>query len=309
MSELSNNVGKDGEGKALYLLSIIGWAESITGIDITCRDPKKHKLPSSESGRKEHGVDLVFAYMCPFEPDTRKHILISVKNTVSEKNKPRTPSKIKQDLVDLDTALSCFKKSEIRAKQNVLGGAKRSQDIGLLVYLDMNVDYPSKRDSIIGAQQFPVDSGHVFNILDTQRFDFIEACDQYIRLDYSDWDYGFYTPVHSPAHQGNVSSVMPVSYISSGPLLYSLASNDRQGNTVKNLLIFSEDKFNEEVLPGLLSLALDVTGDWADAKILFPDYNETKHSAIAMSYIQQLPQSKQSPKVEVGSYSSRGRTR
>ena len=84
MGELSKKVGEDGEKKALKFFDLIGWEEEriINGVDLPCVNSSVHKLPTSENERQSHGVDLIYSYVCSYDPDVKKQVLISVKNTV-----------------------------------------------------------------------------------------------------------------------------------------------------------------------------------------------------------------------------------
>lgn len=309
MAEFSKTVGEHGEEAARNFFNIIGWNNLIDGKDITCRHPKNHKLPASKNGRTKHGVDLMFSYLCPFEPTTRKQFLISVKNQHSDEKegRSRTASKIKQDLTDLNTALKCYQYSDLRKSYMKQGRANNSEQIGLLLYLDENLATPLKRDSSISVSAFPNEGNYTHIVIDSQRFDFIEALHHYLHFAYTNHEKQYYIYNSSPDHLGSLVTFLPFSYLSGGsiPIAISLQKGDQ---TIRTLLIFSEANFSTTNLPQLLSLSLKLTQEWADCIILFPDYNRIKHEADAKRIIQEMKDIS-NIKIKCDSYSLKTRGR
>lgn len=311
MGELSKKIGDAGEKAVKGLFSHLGWSPLIDGATVVCSNGRKHKRDESSSDRKDHGVDLIFAYICSHDPGTRKHVLISVKNQFRESKETavnRSPGKIKNDLTDLDTAMECFVGSELYNEQNSHGGASRSEVIGVLVYLDMNPENGDKRDSQIGLMQLKGFNRHPINILDYQRFDFLESCWKHLKIKYPNQEAEFYVPNSSPSVISNTTRRIPVFSITGGPVLYSVTYFEESGSSRKKLVVFVEELFSKDLLKNYLALAFKTTGEWTTAEILFPDYNEAKDGPVATALVQSLPQDKEFLQITCASYSPLTRT-
>jgi len=150
---------------------------------------------------------------------------------------------------------------------------------------------------------------YFLSVLDSRRFDFIEACHQHVALKHPKHKFSYYTPCQTPIPHRNTSRVMPYSWLSGGELLFAGKSYDDGGQEVKTLYIFCEQNFEKEELTNLVALALSISADWVNAYILFPDYNVVKHEVTAKAIIQSMPHTEDSPIIMCASYNRKTRTK
>lgn len=277
MGELSKKIGEEGEEIALDFFKRIGWSPLQKAIDIKCNEPEDHKLKNSKKPRSKHGLDLLFSYLCPLVPRTRRNILISMKNSDFEKTENKT-SLVKSDLKDLNTLLDCFSVSPERATLQQQGGQDLIQDCGILIRInrDPNVDRSNLSDSedAISIQS----AGNHICFVENERFDFIDSCMGYVDRNLRDAQNIFNIHRNSLSVGGEVrlvgSPILPFQSLVGGPII--MRSEDAQ---VKRLVVFSDESFSESSLKRLIGLALQCSDGWpSEVRFIVSGYDRTKAS-------------------------------
>lgn len=277
MGELSKKIGEEGEALALSFFKSIGWSPVQTALDIACSEPEEHKRKDSKKDRSKHGLDLLFSYLCPLVPRTRRNILISMKNSDYEKTETKT-SLIRGELNDLDTLLDCFSVSNERAKLLAQGGQDKVHDCGILIRInrDSNVGRSSLPNT---GNSMPFQSGrnHIC-FVENDRFDFVDSCMNYIQRNLQDSQNVFNIHRNPLSIGGEVrlfeSPILPFQSLVGGPII--MRSEDSQ---TKRLVVFSNEPFTESSLKRLIGLALQCSDGWAsEGRFVVNGYDRTKSS-------------------------------
>ncbi len=283
MGELSKKIGEQGEATVRRFFESIGWEPLTDGTDLPCIRPKEHRRPDSTGERTTHGVDLAFSYICPIIPSFRRNILISVKNSNDDET-TTLKKRIKQDLTDLATALTCFKRSQMRANfAKEGGGAESSDDIGILVKINKDPDGEKSFLGDLGArEQMETEGTAPVCFMENARFDFIEHCMGFLARTAPKSDHSFFhvkSSLNMSASSRLTSSkLLPIQDLLGGPLV---VKSEEEGQDAKSSLrIFSQQLFTEARFSRLLGLGLDESTNWVNVEILFPDFQELKHGAI-----------------------------
>lgn len=283
MGELSKKIGEQGEKTVRRFFASIGWEPVTDGITLQCVRPKEHRRPDSAGDRTNHGVDLAFSYICPIIPSFRRNILISVKNSNDEET-TTLKKRIKQDLADLGTALTCFRRSPVKANFNKEGGgAESAEDIGILVKINKDPDgEKSFLDGLGAREQMETEGMAPACFLENARFDFIEHCLQFLARTEPKADHSFFHVKSSlnmsAASRLTSSKLLPVQDLLGGPLI--IKSEGEGQDARSSLKIFSQQPFSEMRFSRLLSLGLDESSNWVNVDILFPDFQEIKHGEV-----------------------------
>lgn len=289
MGELSKRIGEDGERIVLDFFKRIGWPAPVEGIDIPCQSPQKHR----EADSAQHGVDLIFSYICPVQNSHRRNIVVSVKNSTKTEKRPR--SKLLGDIIDLATAIQCFKASNARALMlRSQSGARHADDIGLLFIMNKS---PRSEASIMNSMtersrfEYPGTSSICF--FENKRHDFINNALNHRALFFAEWKMAFFHPKNTQTAQANLrithSDLLPIQSLLGGPLCIRLERGGASGVREAALLIYSEEEFSTERFQRLVAIGLELSSSWVDVFVAFPDYvevhdkNEVRSSLSAMS--------------------------
>lgn len=283
MGELSKKIGEEGEATVRHFFESIGWQPLTDGTDLPCVRPKDHKRPDSTGDRTSHGVDLAFSYICPIIPSFRRNILISVKNSKDDET-TTLKKRIKHDLIDLGTALACFKRSQMRANfAKAGGGADSAEDIGVLVKINKDPDGEKSFLGDLGArEQMETEGTAPVCFMENARFDFIEHCMGFLARTAPNSEHSFFhvkSSLNMSASSRLTSSkLLPIQDLLGGPLI---VKSEEDGQDAKSSLkIFSQQPFSEARFSRLLGLGLDESTNWVNVEILFPDFQEIKHGGI-----------------------------
>lgn len=298
MGENSKTIGEIGESYAKGFFELIGWNQSISGETLQCNHGKEHKRETAKNDRKTHGIDRFFNYISPLDNNQLNNILISVKN--SNDTYPNNPSsKFKEHLTDLEQALHCYKRSELKQEhQKIHQGYQKHADIGLLVWFsgdDVDFDVVSKLENV-QLTDFSFDTIHV---IDNARVTYIFEVLKFLNQKYGKenieyhYDKTNFNYENSDIQHGNI---MPIEYLTSPNIPFKIATNEGE-----KLCISSMDAFDEEEFALLLYRARKYISDFVeiDLVFLYPNYVKDKHEKTVSNAIRRQ---KVDNKVEVLSF-------
>lgn len=275
MGEKSKLIGEYGEKSVENFLKMIGWGKAHQNIEFRCSD--------ESHGKRTHGLDFFFTYKSPLVDNVLKKINISVK--FSDLPYPTSPTSLfKKHFDDIIKALDCFKKSQ--ESKDIISGIRnynKSENIGLLFWLtndeDSYIDLIPKLANVRFSENYYYDS---FYIVDNKKIDFLYSCLKYSKTKFEDSEISFFYPDTGkniiPSIKTNYGKVLPIEYINASILPLRI-----EGKLTKKitLALYTVDNFNVEDLKRLISLAKELSKSWtSEVLILFPNYNETRHSSF-----------------------------
>jgi hypothetical protein len=310
MGEKSKNLGQEGEDKVRSFFKSVGWPALSPGFDIDCILPDRHKHLAAKSGRTTHGIDFAFSYVCPIVIDRRQNVLISVKNSATEKTSTNK-SLMQSDLQDLSTALRCFRSSSQRAQMNEAGsGATRSEDLGILIRLNKDKD---SQQSYLGEdtarERIEIEGSCPLYVIENARFDHIERVMKHVATYFEGLDHSFALPKSSlnfsADHRRTNSSLLPAQSLTGGPIAIRLES--QQGGSGASLAVYTEEPFEIERFRRLASLSLELSSNWVQVTIIFPDFRMQTHGEIVGQAVAGLAQKDYAAKVHCASLEERSR--
>lgn len=306
MGEKSKNVGNQGEEFVKGFLRKIGWSPVADGFDIECEFSQEHKGKGSSSPRSTHGIDLAFSYPCPLVPEVRRNVLISVKNSSEEDTKNKL-STVRSDITDLGTALKCFKRSPERREMNSAGeGATRSEDFGILFKLNKD---PDNTKSFLGEsggkERVEIEGWDPVYLIENARYDFVERVMTYAAALAAGRKQAFVltkTSLSVSADQRKSSSpLLPIQNLIGGPIAMRIDPADSATQGESSLALFSNEAFELECFRRLASLAYELSSNWVDVLIVFPDFQELKHGTLVRQALVGLAQRDFAKRVRCGS--------
>lgn len=274
MGERSKNIGEDGEDIVLKFFKKIGWPAPVEGVDIPCQSSQKHR--DAESA--DHGVDFIFSYLCPVQNTHRRNIVVSVKNSTKEEKRPR--SKLLKDIIDLASAIQCFKVSNLRAMMlRSRSGARHADDVGILFIMNKSSRSGTGIINSIGERtRFEYPGKSSICIFENARHDFINHALNHQALFFQDWKRTFFHPRNTQTAQANHrvthSPLLPVHSLLGGPLCLRLERTGPSGMSESALLIYSQEEFSADRLQRLVAIGMDLSSSWVNVYVAFPDYIE-----------------------------------
>lgn len=304
MGELSKNRGEFGEDIVERLLNLIGWENLLKGRDIDCFKQVEHSISTRD--RENHGVDFLYQYDCPLFSDTQMFILASSKFNDKYPSNPTT--KFKAHLRDIAYALDCFRKSSIKSRFKNTNTIYTCKQAGVIFWLDNKSAY----DNVIERlTDFKIDDSLEFDtiyLVDNFRANFLHDAIMFARQNFSGKIIEFFHPTtgfnNTVKNRISSSSIMPVQYINGSILPLKIIDNESE-----YLVINCIDKFEEDTLRKLLSLAQKITENWGQKiYILFPEFNRDLHSSIVENIKLELKDRRFAKKVLVSSYNITFRT-
>ncbi len=279
MGEWSKKVGDDGENIAGEFLRLIGWGASQSGVQIQCLKPEQHKI--SESPRRTHGIDYLFAYKSPLVDDVAVNVVVSVK--FSAKPYLSNPvGKFKEHFTDLAHTLECFKNSETRRElAKTVKGVTKAQDVGVLIWI--NNDRNSTGDVISQLPRTILPDSLNFEIVylvDNKRAQFIFDSISYARKIGDGGAVTFFCPDTGknidPQTKVQHGQILPVDYVNSAVLPLGIGE---KGSPDRNLMLSTQEPFSEAGLKRLMGLARHLSQGWRNRVIIaFPDFDALIHT-------------------------------
>jgi hypothetical protein len=304
MGELSKNIGDDGERIVLSFFNQLGWPNPVTNYDLTCV-LKKHHIATTRP-RSTHGIDLIFSYLCPLTPRTRRNVLVSVKNSFSEGGPPSNRV-VETGLRDVAQAVRCFFRSELRSSLQKQGGAKEVFDHGILIRLDKSPEEKPFKAQIGDIGNSSPNEAHYIPLIETDRFDFLDKVATYIKLIHNS-ETNFYharTATTAAAEHRLLSSpILPFHNLIAGPI--TLQKAELNGT---RLILISDEKFTISAFQRLIGLALGLSQGWASITIVFPDYVPGLHKQSIQTALLTLPSNRLSSLIECDTLNISGRFR
>lgn len=309
MGELSRKIGEKGEHLVCELLSIIGWDDFQVDETINCHLPIEHKRASAIKDRTTHGVDVFFSSRSQLQDFTLENVIISVKYTKNAY--PASPStKFKEHLKDLADTIGCFMKSNLRAENNEdyeMSGINGANDTGVLFWLSNHKE--SDQDIVSKVCNINLDKKLKFStihLVDNSRAAFLYNSINYIRNNFSEYDYYFHYAFSSSNYKDpdieRYGSILPVEYLTSDVIPFRLID---KSNKKVSFCIASRESFSEDTINRLLYLASDVSQEFTGEFIfLFPEYDVLEHEPILKRAKRLEGDRRKSLNISVKSYSN-----
>lgn len=277
MGETSKKRGEFGEQIVEQLLSLVGWDSLLKGREIPCINPMDHRI--STRNRITHGVDFIYSYESLLFNDTQDYVLISSKYNDEYPSNPT--GKFKLHLIDIATALACFKKSNLKQELSVFEKSHKNYT-GVIFWID-NGKENQYDDVIKRLDDFKIDKEIELNsiyLVDNKRAGFLYDTISHVNRRFPNGKSEFLIP--NTGHNNTIttrqtsSSILPVQYINSSILPFKVTI-DNSEILVLNII----DDFEEDYLRGLVSLSHNLTAGWANkVYILFPEFNENRYGEI-----------------------------
>jgi len=304
MGELSKRIGEQGEAITLNFLKNIGWEDASVAIDLPCLLSEKHKHKGKE-GRQTHGIDVLFPYESPFFENILDHIVVSVK--FSQNSYPLYPnSDFKSHFKDLSTAMECYDKSELQNEYSDGYDATIPETKGLLVWIHNKDEKESILDKISTAR---LDDNHDFNsiyVLDNNRLAFLNKSISFIQNKYNNHIFKFHY-IDTGSNPSTINKrydgdILPIQMLFSDIQLYKL--EDKVSKQV-TLAILLKDKFEEESLKRVFGLSLNISKNFTQIDIYFPDYDVIHNKDYVSKIKRQFKDKSFTKKINVLSYDGR----
>jgi hypothetical protein len=274
--ELSRRIGEKGENLARIFLDRLGWKIAADNIDIICADPLEHNKSDKREG--SHGVDFIVAYDCPLVHSTRRNILISMKNSYIEKT-IRQESRVRDDLRDLNSAISCYKRSKLRSEINIDSQAYLVVDSGILIKVNNDKDEAESFLKSTGSNsRFNLDGCHELHFIENKRFDLVDLSLKWLHDERREGETRCFYPSTTSNYAADVAeiegNIIPLHHVVAGPLTFR---HTKSG--VKEFIIFSPELFNRTAFERLVGLANGCSNGWANQiTIVFRDLSINQKS-------------------------------
>jgi hypothetical protein len=258
--ELSKKIGEEGEALARNFLKRIGWPIVAENIDIPCGSPSEHG--KSQKREATHGVDFIIAYDCPLVHSTRRNILVSMKNSNIEKTK-NEETRVRDNLKDLDSVISCYKRSSLRSEINRDSEAHIIEDSGILIKINRDKD---EAESFLKSTdtnvRLDINGEHEIHFIENKRFDLVDLAMKWLfdeRRDGQTWSFYPSTTSNYAADVAEIEgNIIPLHHIVAGPLTFRHIENGR-----KELIIFSPTEYSRNTFERLVGLANGCSAGWA----------------------------------------------
>ncbi|MBK8677029.1 MAG: hypothetical protein IPN27_11885 [Cellvibrionales bacterium] len=283
MGESSKTSGENGEKITEELLRLIGWGGLLKGVSVPCN--------INSHDRTTHGNDFVFVYDNPLHDSRTDVVYISSKNEKGgyKKGEQSIRTAFKKHISELDNIVFCSKISpEINQAIVTFGGRKQKRHVGLLVWLHGNKN-ELERDikPFLSHVQLDLVSSCPLYLVDMSRASFIKEAISHFRATKYGEEYHFYYP-----KLGNVianvderyGDLLPIELIASDLIPIRFMLGDKP-----SLCLYVKQKFSEETLKKLCSLAFDFADGWVqDIFIGLESYHPAEDKrikdAVLMAY-------------------------
>lgn len=258
--ELSKKIGEEGEELARNFLNRIGWMIAAENKDITCERPSEHER--SKTRESTHGIDFIVAYDCPLVHSTRRNILISMKNSHIEKTRNQE-TRVRDDLRDLETAISCYKRSSLRAEINRDSEAQVVEDSGILIKINRDKDEAeSFLKSTSSNSRLDLGGEHDIHFIENKRFDFVDLSMKWLFDERREGSNRIFYPSSTSNYAADVAEIegnlVPLHHLVAGPLTFRHIEGGK-----KELIIFSSTEFSRPTFERLVGLANGCSAGWA----------------------------------------------
>jgi hypothetical protein len=304
--ELSKKIGEEGEALARKFLKRIGWQIAAENKDILCEWPAEHGR--SQTREATHGIDFIVAYDCPLVHSTRRNILISMKNSHIEKTRNQQ-TRVRDDLRDLENAITCYKRSSLRAEINRDCEAHIIEDSGVLLKINRDRDEAeSFLKTTESNSRLDIGGEHDIHFIENKRFDLVDLAVKWLLDERREGVNSCFYPSTTSNYAADVAeiegNVVPLHHVVAGPLTFRHVEGNK-----KELIIFSSTEFSRTAFERLVGLANGCSAGWAShVTIVFWDLSvaqkEEVEDALRGVRSKELAQS-----VKVESLDPRTRTR
>lgn len=270
--EASKKSGEIGELLAEKLLDLIGWQNSMSRLNLNCAAPTQH-------GCKSHGDDRLFIYDNPFFDGVTDVVHVSVKHTNKgyPKGDQAIRNKLKEHLTELGNLVSCAKHDPtVNESVGAYGGQPQNVHKGLLIWVHSNNESLEKDiREIIGATQPPIECKDPIVLIDSGRASFLYFALSHFKS-LAKTESSFYYPrLGNAIYSDNQKhgEFIPLELIASDLLPIRAVENGK-----KILYLYVRERFSNNALMKMCSLALDFGDAWVDDFFIgFDDFDESNH--------------------------------
>jgi hypothetical protein len=269
MPEKSKKSGEYGEIVTRELLKLIGWKEPIENVDIKCYKSRYHQI--SEHPRKTHGIDFIFNYESQLVNNRQEC------NVISSKYEEKYSSLItafKSHLKDIAFAIQCFPYDDYY-KTDVVPNIDKKNINGIIFWLSRSEDECFKNvyneiSSFRNSEN--IQFGPIY-LVDNLHASFLYSIITDLKTKYNDDYYFVYQTTGNNINAINRKSygkILPVEMITSP--LHIIKSSLGKDETLNIYLL---DSYSEENFGRLITLARDLTEQWASKiVILFKHFDK-----------------------------------
>jgi len=292
MGEKSRTIGFLGENIITNIFKMFGW-RGTDGIEIKCNKRRKHN-------KRTHDIDFFSSYACPLENNTQENLYVSVKYEKCEPNPEKKFIKYAETIIQ---SSECFVNAPLYSQVSSSNYPKRNKSI-ILCWLFHNIptDYDLIKKLVNVKTKIEGDFENVY-ILDNKRITFLFNAINFAQNLYPNYPIEFEyikTGINEKNDGGRKLSgnILPVQYINSSILPIRI-NQEKQ----KILILFLNEKFEENSLKRLIGFAQNLTAGWCNKIILcFPDYQEKEHKYIRQSTLMKFSESNFDEMIEVKSF-------
>jgi hypothetical protein len=278
MGEYSKSIGEQGERYAWTFLDLIGWKPRKQNFDLPC-------CHEHHANSKEHGVDGYYHYRSPLIDEVLDHVIISVKYSADGYG-ANPKSKFKDNIKQLQGAIECFERSEIKREVNSnCRGVGRSSSYGLLLWFhgnsESNPNLVSEIENVRFADDFSV-TRPIF-VIDRRRMLFIDKSINYVKSkNYNSKIDFFYQNTGNNLSAGEKATnddFLPVQMLVSGSIVFRI-QGEHEGDI--SICLCCDESFSKDALQKIIGLAQNLTLNIASKVLIcFPDYQPEKHGGVA----------------------------
>ncbi len=281
--ELSRRIGEIGERLAQDFIKKLHWIPAEENIDIKCEYCTEHQK-KEDTNRTSHGIDFIVAYDCPLVPNTRRNILISMKNSMQEKTKGEV-TKVKDDLKELGWAMECYKRSSLKSDINRYSNASNVEDVGILIKINKDKDASeSFLKNLTNKNRMETSQDKEIHFIENKRFDHVDLALSYLAFKRYKGVLNYFYPMNNQAYAADVAEIegllIPVQHLIASPLTFKYTEGD-----LKEFIVISSSEFDVGTLERLIGLANGCSQGWAGKiTIIFPDLTEEQKESARKSY-------------------------
>lgn len=296
--EISKAIGERGEDVAKKIFTeILGYDKIQTGIPINCFKGQDHKIGKSKEDRKSHGVDGLVGDVSELSNRTLDIGYISVKKTEKVGYKK---SDFAKHVRDLAYGLECFKKSKALSefKKNY-SNIKNAEIIGILVYFsDLDDLYQSVNEYV---KDYNIPSDLDFDniiVVDNKKISFLidSVLQDKTMFGKDNVSFVYHNSGLNPSIQHYYGPKMPLYYLFSDVLVLRIKNENEV-----ILKFFYEEEYRDDILRGMIDLAIDYDKLDSTSKVIFTfkDYIKSQNQASVQEILLQYQPHFNPEKVEV----------
>lgn len=252
--EISKSIGESGEEVAKKLFKeILGYENILTGKSIDCFNGENHKTSKKASDKTTHGIDGLIGDVSELANKVLDIGYISVKKTVKVGYKK---SELSKHIRDIAYGMECFAKSKLLSdyKKN-FSKIREANLVGILIYFsDLDDLYKSVNEFVV---KYNIPQNLYFDnliILDNKKISFLidTIYNDKTKFGTDNVSFVYHNSGLNPSIQNYYGSKIPIYYLYSPIIVTRIVDNDKI-----LLKFYYEETFSEDILRGMIDLAID----------------------------------------------------